>query len=67
MKFQDGEPRTSVYSPHTRRDKAECWEVIATIKGMLDGPWVTCGDFNTNRYTGERRNSTRITNIMREF
>ncbi|WMV46576.1 hypothetical protein MTR67_039961 [Solanum verrucosum] len=28
-----------VYSPHTRRDKAECWEVIATIKGMLDGPW----------------------------
>lgn len=58
---------TGAYSPHTRRDKAECWEEIAAIKGMWDGPWVTCGDFKTNRYMGDRRNITRSSNIMREF
>jgi len=41
---------TGVYAPHTRGEKLECWEEIAAMKELCEGPWISCGDFNTVRY-----------------
>ncbi|WMV50549.1 hypothetical protein MTR67_043934 [Solanum verrucosum] len=58
---------TGVYAPHTRKEKLECWEEMAAMKGPSEGPWVTGGDFNTVRHMLERRGCSRITNIMADF
>lgn len=54
-------------APHTRVEKNDCWEEISAAKGLIEGPWVVCGDFNTIRHMAERRNCSRITIIMRDF
>jgi len=58
---------TGVYAPHTRKEKLECWEEMAAMKGLSEGPWVTGGDFNTVRHMLERRGCSRTTNIMADF
>ncbi|KAG5599567.1 hypothetical protein H5410_030937 [Solanum commersonii] len=58
---------TGVYAPHTRKEKLECWEEMAAMKGLSKGPWVTGGDFNTVRHMLERRGCSRTTNIMADF
>ncbi|KAG5609575.1 hypothetical protein H5410_020856 [Solanum commersonii] len=58
---------TRVYAPHTRVDKNDCWEEILVAKGLMKGPWVSCGYFNTIKHIVEKRNCSRITNIMRDF
>ncbi|WMV48294.1 hypothetical protein MTR67_041679 [Solanum verrucosum] len=57
----------SVYAPHTRTKKLECWDEIAAVRELSGGPWVTCGDFNTVRTMAERRGCRRITNVMTDF
>ncbi|WMV32614.1 hypothetical protein MTR67_025999 [Solanum verrucosum] len=58
---------TGVYAPHTRSEKLDCWEEVAAVKELCEGPWVTCGDFNTVRVMAERRGCNRITNVMTDF
>lgn len=58
---------TGVYAPHTRGEKLLCWEELAVVRQLCDGPWVTGGDFNTNRKMEERRGCNRITNVMSDF
>jgi len=58
---------TGVYAPHTRDEKLLCWEEIAAVRTICDGPWATCGDFNTVRVLAERRGCSRITNVMKDF
>lgn len=55
------------YAPHTRSEKLECWEEITAIKELCEGPWTSCGDFNTVRFMRERRGCNRIKNAMSEF
>ncbi|KAH0730081.1 hypothetical protein KY289_001269 [Solanum tuberosum] len=58
---------TGVYGPHSRSEKLKCWEEMAAMKDLSEGPWVTSGDFNTVRHMEERRGCTRVTNIMTDF
>ncbi|KAH0746886.1 hypothetical protein KY285_008543 [Solanum tuberosum] len=56
-----------VYDPLGRSEKLECWEEMAAMKELSEGPWVTSGDFNIVRHMEERRGCTRVTNIMTDF
>lgn len=38
-------------------EKRELWWELAGHKGVCDDPWVECGDFNTARYSDERRHN----------
>ncbi|KAG5631749.1 hypothetical protein H5410_003466 [Solanum commersonii] len=58
---------TGVYGPHSRSEKLECWEEMAAMKELSEGPWITSGDFNTVRHMEERRGCTKVTNIMTDF
>lgn len=58
---------TGVYAPHTRKEKLECWEKLAAMRGLCEGPWVLGGDFNTARRMEERRGCSRSTNVMVDF
>jgi len=58
---------TGVYAPHTRDEKLICWEELAAVRTLCEGPWITCGDFNTNRTMGERRGCNRISYVMSDF
>ncbi|WMV13359.1 hypothetical protein MTR67_006744 [Solanum verrucosum] len=53
--------------PQSRNEKLECWEEVTVVKELCEGPWVTCGDFNTVRVMTERRGCNRITNVMKDF
>ncbi|CAN4121992.1 unnamed protein product [Withania somnifera] len=55
---------TGVYAPRTRIEKSLCWEELAAVKTLCEGPWASCGDFNTNRTMEERRGCNRISNVM---
>ncbi|KAG5619805.1 hypothetical protein H5410_005023 [Solanum commersonii] len=43
------------------------WEEIGSIRGLIEGPWAVCGDFNVSRYVSEKRNGVRRAKGMREF
>ncbi|KAG5575495.1 hypothetical protein H5410_055629 [Solanum commersonii] len=58
---------TGMYAPHTRIEKLICWEELAAVRTVCEGPWITCGDFNTNRTMGERRGGNRISYVMSDF
>ncbi|KAK6803376.1 hypothetical protein RDI58_001160 [Solanum bulbocastanum] len=58
---------TGVYAPHTRDEKLNCWEELAAVRTICDGPWVTCGDFITNRTMEERKRCNRISFGMSDF
>ncbi|WMV43323.1 hypothetical protein MTR67_036708 [Solanum verrucosum] len=38
---------TCVYAPNDRVEREETWWEIGAAKGLIAGPWVLCGDFNT--------------------
>lgn len=50
-----------------RVERQLMWMEIADTRGLFDGPWVICGDFNTTRFVNERRNCRRMTRSMIEF
>ncbi|KAG5624619.1 hypothetical protein H5410_009837 [Solanum commersonii] len=59
--------RIWIYAPHTRIEKLICWEELAPVRTLCEGPWITCGDFNTNRTMGEKRGCNRISYVMSDF
>ncbi|WMV43213.1 hypothetical protein MTR67_036598 [Solanum verrucosum] len=55
---------TGIYAPNNRVEREEvCWE-LGSARGLFDGPWVVCGDFNTVRFPSEKRNCSRFTRAM---
>ncbi|WMV13881.1 hypothetical protein MTR67_007266 [Solanum verrucosum] len=58
---------TGVYAPNCYVERRLVWEEIGSIRGLIEGPWAVCGDFNEARYVSEKRNCIRRTIGMREF
>lgn len=58
---------TGVYAPNYYIEKGEVWEEIRAVRGLMEGPWAVCGDFNVTRYTSEKRNCNSRTKGMMVF
>ncbi|WMV38105.1 hypothetical protein MTR67_031490 [Solanum verrucosum] len=58
---------TGVYAPNDRVEREETWWEIGAARGLIAGPWVLCGDFNTVRYPSEKKNCNRINKGMTIF
>ncbi|WMV41830.1 hypothetical protein MTR67_035215 [Solanum verrucosum] len=58
---------TGVYAPNCYIERRKVWEEIADVRGLMEGPWAICGDFNTIRYVSEKRNCNRRSRGMIEF
>jgi len=58
---------TGVYAPNCYIERRKVWEEIADVRGLMEGPWAICGDFNTTRYVSEKRNCNRRSRGMIEF
>lgn len=56
-----------VYAPNDRKKREEVWWKLAGVRGLFEGPWVVCSDFNTLRYPSEKRNCSRISRAMMDF
>ncbi|KAG5594744.1 hypothetical protein H5410_035976 [Solanum commersonii] len=55
---------TGIYAPNNRVEREEVWWELGSARGLFDGPWVVCGDFNTVRFPSEKRNCSRFTRAM---
>lgn len=40
---------------------------LSGIRGMYEGPWELCGDYNVTRYLAERAKCHRISSAMTEY
>ncbi|WMV55555.1 hypothetical protein MTR67_048940 [Solanum verrucosum] len=58
---------TGVYAPNCYIERRLVWEEIGSVRGLIEGPWALCGDFNVCRYISEKRICTRRTKGMKEF
>lgn len=58
---------SGVYAPTNRVERNQLWSELVAVKGLYEGPWVICGDFNTTRFPCERKHSSRFDRGMREF
>nr|XP_009781800.1 PREDICTED: uncharacterized protein LOC104230638 isoform X1 [Nicotiana sylvestris]XP_016465708.1 PREDICTED: uncharacterized protein LOC107788542 isoform X3 [Nicotiana tabacum] len=58
---------SAMYAPNDRRKREEVWWELAGARGLFNGPWVVCEDFNAVRYPSEKKNCSRITRAMMEF
>lgn len=43
-----------VYAKCNRIERRELWREMGSFRGLCEGPWVVCGDFNVIRYPAER-------------
>lgn len=43
------------------------WWELSSIRGISEGQWVICGDFNVSRFPSKRTNCNRITRAMADF
>lgn len=58
---------TGIYGSNTRKGKKELWEEVGSSRELFDGPWVVCGDFNTTRFTSDKKDNDRLTRAMTNF
>lgn len=58
---------SGVYAPNDRYKREEVWWELAGVRGLFEGPWVVCGDFNTVRYPSEKKNCSRTSRAMMNF
>ncbi|KAG5605700.1 hypothetical protein H5410_027192 [Solanum commersonii] len=49
------------------KEGRKVWEEMANVRGLVEGPWAVCGDFNTTRFILEKRNARRRKLGMVEF
>ncbi|WMV58897.1 hypothetical protein MTR67_052282, partial [Solanum verrucosum] len=47
--------------------KGDLYGKLSSVRGLMEGPWAMCGDFNVSRYISEKKNYNRRTKGMREF
>ncbi|XP_070007559.1 uncharacterized protein [Nicotiana sylvestris] len=58
---------TGVYAPNCRIERKKVWSEIGAVRGLMEGPWAVCGDFNVTRYPSEKRECSRRSRAMVEF
>ncbi|KAM3252928.1 hypothetical protein P3L10_006998 [Capsicum annuum] len=58
---------TGVYAPSSKVERRLVWEELADVRGLFDGPWAICGDFNVCRFPSEKRDWNKRNSAMREF
>nr|XP_009804761.1 PREDICTED: uncharacterized protein LOC104249929 [Nicotiana sylvestris] len=58
---------TGVYAPNCYIERRAVWREIGGVRGLMEGPWAVCGDFNVTRYASEKRNCNRRTRAMLEI
>ncbi|XP_075112012.1 uncharacterized protein LOC142182049 [Nicotiana tabacum] len=58
---------TGVYAPNCRIERKIVWREIGAVRGLMEGPWAVCGDFNVTRYPSEKRECLRGSKAMVEF
>ncbi|CAN4109981.1 unnamed protein product [Withania somnifera] len=58
---------TGVYAPNCRIEREHTWEEIGAVRGLFEGPWAVCGDFNVTRLPSEKKNCRRRTPAMVDF
>ncbi|KAG5621167.1 hypothetical protein H5410_006385 [Solanum commersonii] len=58
---------TGVYAPNCYKERRIVWEEVSAVRGLMEGPWAICGDFNVTRYISEKKNCTIRTRGMKEF
>nr|XP_016487802.1 PREDICTED: uncharacterized protein LOC107807866 [Nicotiana tabacum] len=58
---------TGVYAPNCRIERKEVWREIGAVRGLMEGPWAVCGNFNVTRYPSEKRECSRRSRVMVEF
>ena len=51
---------TCIYAPTSREERKEVLWEVGSARGLFDGPWVVCGDFNTARFPSKKKNYSRI-------
>ncbi|XP_070040904.1 uncharacterized protein [Nicotiana tomentosiformis] len=56
-----------VYAPNCRIERRTIWREIGAVRGLMEGPWAVCGDFNVTRYPSEKRDCSRRASEMVEF
>uniref|UniRef100_A0A0V0HCT0 Putative ovule protein n=1 Tax=Solanum chacoense TaxID=4108 RepID=A0A0V0HCT0_SOLCH len=58
---------TGVYAPNCNVERREVWDELGAVRGLMEGPWVVCGDFNVCRFPTGKRNYQRRSTAMVEF
>ncbi|KAF3625895.1 putative mannosyl-oligosaccharide 1,2-alpha-mannosidase MNS3-like [Capsicum annuum] len=58
---------TGVYAPNCYKERRIVWDELSSVRGLMEGPWAICGDFNVTRYIFEKKNGTNRTRGMGEF
>lgn len=58
---------TGIYVPNSREQREEVQWEVGSARGLFDGPWVVCGDFNTARFPSEKKNCSRIFRAMTDL
>ncbi|KAH0658710.1 hypothetical protein KY289_027458 [Solanum tuberosum] len=43
---------TGVYAPNDYMERRLVWEELGSVRGLFEGPWALCGDFNVSRRHG---------------
>nr|XP_016484663.1 PREDICTED: uncharacterized protein LOC107805183 [Nicotiana tabacum] len=58
---------TGVFAPNNYIERRIVWDEISAVRGLMEGPWAVCGDFNVTRFISEKKNCRRRTRGMVEF
>ncbi|WMV15422.1 hypothetical protein MTR67_008807 [Solanum verrucosum] len=58
---------TGIYAPNSREERKEVWWEVGSARGLFNGSWAVCGDFNTVRFPSEKKNCSRITKSMTDL
>ena len=58
---------TGVYAPNNKVERRVVQEELADVRGLMDGPWAVCGDFNVCRFSSEKKECNRLNSAMTEF
>ncbi|XP_070017179.1 uncharacterized protein [Nicotiana sylvestris] len=58
---------TGVYAPNCKIERKIVWREIGAVRGLMEGPWAVCGNFNVTRYPSEKRECSRRSRAMVEF
>lgn len=58
---------TRVYAPNCNIEMRAVWEEIGAVRGLVEGLWDVCGDFNVTTFPFEKWNCNRKSRAMVEF
>lgn len=58
---------SGVYAPTCKAERRQVQDELGTVRGLMEGPWAVCGDFNVCRFPTEKRSSQRRTSAMIEL